>query len=132
VLVHYRGVFDEGNMRKFGIGSIGLVTTLLVVSLSGCGKETVGVNPPAILSTSPINGAVGVPVTQIVTATFSEGMNPSTITTSTFSLSGPGGTTIAGSVSYAASSSIASFTPAVSLAYHLPLSSITFFAVEVK
>ncbi|MES2390345.1 MAG: Ig-like domain-containing protein, partial [Acidobacteriota bacterium] len=103
-------------MRNLG-SSVFLAASLLV-SLAGCGKETVGVTPPSVVSTTPINGATGIPVTQVVSATFSVAMNPATITSTTFTLTGPGGTTIAGAVAYNATNSVASFTPAVALAYN--------------
>lgn len=71
--------------------------------------------PPEIVSTVPANGATGVPLNQAVSATFSEAMNPLTISTATFQLTGPGGTAIAGIVSYDAIDFIATFTPAVPL-----------------
>jgi hypothetical protein len=70
---------------------------------------------PEIVSTNPANGATGVPLNQAVSATFSEAMNPLTISTATFQLTGPGGTAIAGIVSYDAVDFIATFTPAVPL-----------------
>jgi hypothetical protein len=69
------------------------------------------VTPPAIVSTKPANQATNVPLNQAVSATFSEAMNPLTITTGTFKLSGPGGTGVAGTVSYDAINFIATFTP---------------------
>ena len=41
---------------------------------------------PTVTSTSPANGATGVSQSTTVTATFSEPMDPTTITTSTFAL----------------------------------------------
>jgi len=62
---------------------------ILVVLISGCKKNdyqaTVGVCP-IVVSTIPDNGAVGVPLNQVVSATFNEKMNPSTITGSSFTL----------------------------------------------
>jgi hypothetical protein len=43
-------------------------------------------------------------------------MNSATINTSTFTLSGPGGASVAGAVTYVAATDIATFTPSVSLA----------------
>jgi hypothetical protein len=71
----------------------------------------VGVVPPEIVSTVPANAATGVPLNQAVSATFTEAMNPLTITTATFQLTGPGGTAILGTVSYDAINFIATFTP---------------------
>ncbi len=67
--------------------------------------------PPTVSSTSPASGATGVAVTTMVTATFSEAMNASTITTSSFTLSG-----VSGSVSYNSGTYTATFTPSANLA----------------
>ena len=47
--------------------------------------------PPEIVSTIPANAATNVPINQAVSATFTEAMDPLTITTATFGLTGPGG-----------------------------------------
>ena len=65
------------------------LTLILVVLISGCKKNdyqaTVGVCP-LVVSTIPANGAVGVPLNQVVSATFNEKMNPATITGTSFTL----------------------------------------------
>jgi len=76
---------------------------------------TIATTAPEIVSTVPANAAIGVPLNQAVSATFAESMNPLTITTGTFELTGPGGTTIAGTVSYDAINFIATFTPSAPL-----------------
>jgi hypothetical protein len=72
---------------------------------------TLATTAPEIVSTVPANAATGVPLNQAVSATFTEAMNPLTITTGTFELTGPGGTAIVGTVSYDAINFIATFTP---------------------
>jgi hypothetical protein len=72
--------------------------------------------PPMVTATVPVNGATSVPIGQVLSATFSEAMAPATISTSTFTLSGPGGTSVGGTVSY--SGMVATFTPAANLAYN--------------
>ncbi len=67
---------------------------------------------PTVISTDPINNATGVALNKIVTATFSAAMDPTTITTATFTLK-QGTTVIPGSVSY--SGATASFTSTVNL-----------------
>jgi hypothetical protein len=69
------------------------------------------VTPPQLVVTIPANGAINVALNQAVSATFSKAMNPLTITTATFFLTGPGGTLVAGVVSYDAVNFIATFTP---------------------
>jgi hypothetical protein len=71
--------------------------------------------PPELVSTVPANAATGVALNQAVSATFTEAMNPLTITTATFQLTGPGGTAITGTVSYDSADFIATFTPAAPL-----------------
>jgi len=70
--------------------------------------------PPTVVSTIPVNAATAVPVNTAISATFSEAMNPATITATTFTLAGPGATSIGGMVSY--SGSTATFTPSTDLA----------------
>src|SRR6185503_1555060 len=69
--------------------------------------------PPTVSSTVPINAATGVPINQHVSATFSEAMDPATISTTTFTLK-QGATPVAGTVTYVGTT--ATFTPASALA----------------
>lgn len=71
--------------------------------------------PPTVISTVPANNAAGVPFNQIITATFSEAMNPATVNSNTFTLTAPGGVAVTGTVTYTASGSVASFTPTAAL-----------------
>ena len=71
---------------------------------------------PAVISTNPANGATGVPTNRSIAATFSEAMNPATISTTTFTLTGPGALVVPGTVAYSASGSAALFTPTAPLA----------------
>ncbi len=71
---------------------------------------------PTVLSTVPASGATGVSVTQALTANFSTAMSSTTISTSTFTLTGPSGA-VSGIVSYSAGTDSASFIPSASLAY---------------
>jgi len=68
---------------------------------------------PVIVSTVPANGATGVALNQAISATFSEAMNPLTITTANFTLAGA--TQVTGTVSYDPINFIATFTPTASL-----------------
>ncbi|HSY35448.1 MAG TPA: Ig-like domain-containing protein [Acidobacteriaceae bacterium] len=70
---------------------------------------------PQLVSTSPANTATNVPINSAVSGTFSEAMNPLTISTSTFTLTGPGSTAVVGTVSYDALDFIATFTPNANL-----------------
>jgi hypothetical protein len=72
--------------------------------------------PPTVISTIPANLATGVPFNQIVSATFSTAMNPATINSTTFTLTGPGATPVSGLVAYAAVGNTLTFTPTANLA----------------
>ncbi len=91
---------------------------VLLVALAGCGSSPTGpgggdVVAPTVMSTNPLNGATGVAV---ITASFSEAMSASTITTATFAVTGPGATPVAGTVSFNQATNIATFSPAAALA----------------
>ena len=77
---------------------------------------TTQTSAPTIISTSPVNAATAVPLNQKVSAIFSTAMNAATITGTTFTLTGPGATPVAGAVTYAAGSNAALFTPTTNLA----------------
>ncbi|MGA2171033.1 MAG: Ig-like domain-containing protein [Terracidiphilus sp.] len=99
-------------MSKYRTVFTCFLATLLVALVAGCGQETVTI--PGVVSVTPAQGATDVVINTTVTATFSMAMNPSTITTSTFTLTGPGGA-VTGAVTY--SGTVATFTPAAVLAY---------------
>jgi len=77
--------------------------------------------PPTVLSTSPTNDATGVAVTSVVTVTFSEAMDASTITApGTFTLKETvSGNSVAGTVTYDANTHVATFTPSAPLTPNL-------------
>lgn len=72
---------------------------------------TPGSTAPTVISTSPGNVS-NVPANSIITATFSEPVNPSTVTAETFTLK-QGATSVAGRVTY--SGTTATFTPATGI-----------------
>jgi Ice-binding-like/Bacterial Ig-like domain len=94
-------------------GRIWLLVIAMSVLAVGCGREQSGFVAPFVVSTTPANLASGVPVTSIVTATFSETMNASTINSGTFTVAPPSGVPIGGTVTY--SGVTATFTPAAPL-----------------
>jgi hypothetical protein len=75
---------------------------------------------PTVTSTVPASGATAVGINQAINATFSTGMDTSTINTGTFTLAGPGVTPVAGIVTYNATSNVATFTPASNLVASTP------------
>ena len=99
-------------MSKYRTVFTCFLATLLVALVAGCGQETVTI--PGVVSVTPAQGATDVVINTTVTATFSMAMNPSTVTTSTFTLTSPGGA-VAGAVTY--TGTVATFTPAAVLAY---------------
>lgn len=84
---------------------------------------TTGVVPnttrPRVLSTVPATTlpgpTTGVPTNTAITAVFTEEMAPATITGTSFTLTGPGSTAVAGTVSYTVGAATATFTPTVAL-----------------
>ena len=104
-------------MRKLKVGIIWIPAFLLAAALVGCGdpdKSTGGptspLTPPTVVSVTPGDGAC---LTTPVTATFSKAMNPATINSpaTTFTLAGPGGSSVSGSVSLDSADLVATFTP---------------------
>lgn len=69
------------------------------------------VTPPTVALSVPAAGATNTALNSQIAVTFSEDMDPSTITATSFTLTGSGGTPVAGAVSYAAGASSAIFTP---------------------
>jgi hypothetical protein len=72
---------------------------------------TASATAPAVNSTIPVTGATGVFINQAIDISFSEPMDPATISASTISLTAPGSTPVAGTVIYYPASNIASFVP---------------------
>lgn len=93
-----------------------LVTIAIVLAtlISGCAEddfqETAGICP-MVIDTNPDNAATNVPLNQVITVTFNEEMNPSTINSSSFIVTGA--STIGGTLTY--SGVTATFTPTVNL-----------------
>ena len=70
---------------------------------------------PTVASTLPSDAAAGVAVSTGVSATFGSGMDASTITASSFTLTDASGATVPAVVSYSAASKTATLTPSASL-----------------
>lgn len=100
---------------------------LFIALISSCAEddfiETEGVCP-VVESTTPVNGALAVPFRQLISATFNEEMDASTINPSTFIITEADGTAVTGSVTY--SGTTATFTPAN------PLSPNTTYSARIK
>ncbi len=94
-----------------------LLPLLLVMIITSCDDRLGVVTPPVVTiptvsSTSPTNAATGVAFGSKITATFSEAMNSSTITTATFTLM-QGTSFVSGTMSYTGTT--ATFTPSSNL-----------------
>jgi N,N-dimethylformamidase beta subunit-like, C-terminal/Domain of unknown function (DUF4082)/Bacterial Ig-like domain len=76
---------------------------------------TRGGNPPVVTSQTPASGATGVSFATSVKATFDRALDPSTLTTGTFTLTPAGGSPISASVSYDAATRTATLQPAAML-----------------
>jgi hypothetical protein len=92
-----------------------VLALVLVLANPGCTHDDGGDSPPpaalSASSLSPANGLTGVVLNQGASATFPTAMDASTLDTSTFTVTGPGGP-VAGTVTYDATNRIARFTPA--------------------
>ncbi|MFH1807508.1 MAG: ice-binding family protein [Pseudomonadota bacterium] len=101
-------------MRKMLIPMRGCAL-LALLSFAACGDSSNSgdTTPPTVLSSTPIEGAIGVPVNATVSATFSEAMDPLSITTESLILRA-GMASVAGTVSFAQDT--ARFTPGSALA----------------
>ena len=76
---------------------------------------TVNTTAPTVTSTAPADTATSVNINQTINATFSTSMDPTTISTLTFTLAGPGTTSVTGTVSCNSGCTIATFTPTANL-----------------
>ncbi len=76
------------------------------------GRSNDGASAPTVVSSSPLDGALDVPLDRLVSATFSEPMDPATLTAITFTLTSAGAA-VPGTVSYADSTAV--FSPDVDL-----------------
>jgi Ice-binding-like/Bacterial Ig-like domain len=107
-------------MTRYNNRTICFITFLLLMVSAGCSDPDKSGNnstltPPTVISVAPVSGAVDVCPGSAITATFSRAMNPSSINSSTFKLTGPGTATVTGAVTYDAASDTATFTPASAL-----------------
>jgi hypothetical protein len=79
--------------------------------------DTVGdVTPPTVTANAPAAGATGVPANAAVTATFSEALDPTTVSSATFELRDAAGAIVPAVVSYVAATRTAVLTPMAPLA----------------
>jgi hypothetical protein len=113
---------QEQLMRKLMVSKTWIFALLLAVLAAGCGDPDKNANtanagapttPPTVTNETPPNASTLIcPNTAVITATFSKAMNPATLNTTTFTLAGPGGTSVSGAVTYVAATDGATFSPA--------------------
>ena len=74
-------------------------------------------NIPTVISTNPLNAAINIPINRKITATFSEAMNPATVTTAgVFALTvTTGGAVVPGTATYVAIDNTVIFSPTANL-----------------
>ena len=89
-----------------------IIALLLVVLVVSCKKEEDKGLRPSVTSTSPLNNAIKISLDGKISATFSMAMNPSSISTLSFTLQ-QGAVYISGATSYV--DTTATFTPSASL-----------------
>ncbi|MDP4263600.1 MAG: DUF4082 domain-containing protein [Bacteroidota bacterium] len=73
------------------------------------------VTPPTVLSVSPLSGATGVSTSAAVSAIFSEALNASTVSGTTFQLRDASNTLVTATVTYNAATNTATLTPSAAL-----------------
>ncbi|MDD2309834.1 MAG: Ig-like domain-containing protein [Desulfuromonadaceae bacterium] len=108
------------NDKRTAYSKMWFLLLLLVTFVAGCASnpDEILVVPdtvaPKVSVTSPTNTAVAVPLNRKVSVGFSEAMDPATITTATFKVTGPGLTPVTGTVTTVGTT--ATFTPDSNLA----------------
>ena len=110
------GVYNYGAASTFPSSTFNATNYWVdaVFTLGGGGApDTVA---PTVTTRSPAGGATNVALGTTVSATFSEPIDPSTISASTFEVRAPLSVLVAGMVSYNTSTSVATFVPASPLA----------------
>lgn len=103
-------------MRKYKGYSMMFIASLFVVLIAGCNRPTIpDITAPTVSFVNPVNLATEVPINMKIAATFSEAMDPMTITTASFTLMVSGGALVSGVVAYDAPTRIATFNPDANL-----------------
>jgi Bacterial Ig-like domain len=102
----------EKTMYKYRVSArgLGLVSELSAESPAAT-LLIPDISPPTLVSTSPATGQAGVSLAANISASFSEAMDPATLTPATFIVTTSGGALIPGNVTYASASNTAQFTP---------------------
>jgi hypothetical protein len=118
-----------GRIKKFVAP---VLLCAVIVAYSGCapfilpGPDTTA---PTVSSTNPASDATAGTINQRVKASFSEGMSSSTFNSSSFTVTGPGGNPIDGTVSFDATINVATFVPTNNLPPSTQLTATIFTSV---
>lgn len=111
-----------------GLGKTVLLLFILSTYVIACKKdnfeEPKGICPE-VIATNPLNGALGVPLNQIITATLNEPMDPATMGPNCFEFNGPSGIVL-GTYSYNHALATINFVPTT------PLEQNTTYACKIK
>ncbi len=133
--------FDSsGNVWVIGKGASGADGVIVINPKTAGGQQaffqvpdpvaitsgSYSLSAPSISAASPAKNATGISTSSTVTATFSAAMNASTINSGTFTLTGPTGTSVSGTVTYDTSTNTATFAPS------FPLSTGTQYTATVN
>ena len=73
------------------------------------------VNPPAVVSITPADQAVNVPLSSPIVVTFSEPLNPASVTASSVVLAGPDGAPVSATLSLSGGNTVVTLRPAAAL-----------------
>ena len=101
-------------MSKLMLRTFWILTLFATGVIAGCSGQTSLPPNPTIVSTTPVNRAMNVPLAQVVSVTFDKAMNHATITSTTFTLTAPGAIAVPGTVT--SNGTTSSFTPTLPLA----------------
>ncbi|MCX7027601.1 MAG: ice-binding family protein [Spirochaetes bacterium] len=88
------------------------IAVLFTGFMVGCASPVNNLTAPTVGSASPEDAATGVPLNSLIIATFSKEMTAATINATTFTLTGPSATAIAGTVTLNDLGTTATFSPA--------------------
>lgn len=102
----YTGTIKSGNTGAKDLAGNALASNYIWSFTTGAALD---ITPPTVVFTDPICGSPGVFTNKKLAVTFSEAMNQATITAATFTVTGPGGASVAGTVTYVAANKIATF-----------------------
>ena len=107
-----------GGAVPYVVGTVKGVSYAFVSALAGTYQVTFATDTtaPTVSTVSPAIGATGVATTTAVTVTFSEAVDPATISASTLELRTPTNALVPATVSYTAATTTATLTPSSALA----------------